>query len=148
MAIILKRIIRSTRQSDVSGSSSCPCFVLFIRIAAHLCILQKPAGCGIGSDRSIGKRPIWCAPSVEVNNMRIICDQCNQPISGTVKRVTGNFNLHPHCLTQFIGELNTARLSTRSVTESSIPALVRSRQNALASLELVPGMNPPAECLS
>jgi hypothetical protein len=32
--------------------------------------------------------------------MRIICDHCIRPISGTVKRLAGNFNLHPHCLTQ------------------------------------------------
>ena len=32
--------------------------------------------------------------------MRIICDHCNQPISGTVKRLAGNFNLHPDCLTE------------------------------------------------
>jgi len=30
--------------------------------------------------------------------MRIICDHCNRPISGTVKRLAGNFNLHPDCL--------------------------------------------------
>jgi hypothetical protein len=32
--------------------------------------------------------------------MRIICDHCNQPISGTVKRLAGNFNLHPDCLAE------------------------------------------------
>lgn len=32
--------------------------------------------------------------------MRIICDHCSRPISGTVKRVAGNFNLHPDCLAQ------------------------------------------------
>ncbi len=30
--------------------------------------------------------------------MRIICDHCNRPISGTVKKLAGNFNLHPDCL--------------------------------------------------
>ena len=30
--------------------------------------------------------------------MRIICDHCSRPISGTVKRLAGNFNLHPDCL--------------------------------------------------
>src|SRR4029078_12859620 len=34
-------------------------------------------------------------------NMRIICDQCDQPIAGTVERTSGNFNLHPACVTQF-----------------------------------------------
>ena len=33
--------------------------------------------------------------------MRIICDHCDRPISGTVKRFPGNFNLHPDCLAQF-----------------------------------------------
>ena len=33
--------------------------------------------------------------------MRIICDHCDRPISGTVKRFPGNFNLHPDCLPQF-----------------------------------------------
>ena len=32
--------------------------------------------------------------------MRIICDHCSRPISGTVKRLAGNFNLHPDCLVQ------------------------------------------------
>ncbi len=30
--------------------------------------------------------------------MRIICDHCYSPISGTVKRLAGNFNLHPDCM--------------------------------------------------
>ncbi len=33
--------------------------------------------------------------------MRIICDHCDRPISGTVKRFPGNFNLHPDCFAQF-----------------------------------------------
>lgn len=32
--------------------------------------------------------------------MRIICDHCNRDINGTVKRVAGNFNLHPQCAAQ------------------------------------------------
>jgi hypothetical protein len=32
------------------------------------------------------------------NDMRIICDHCSRPISGAVKRLAGNFNLHPDCL--------------------------------------------------
>ncbi|CAN5848449.1 hypothetical protein BH18ACI4_BH18ACI4_17300 [soil metagenome] len=32
--------------------------------------------------------------------MLIICDHCSRPISGTVERVTGNFNLHRDCLAQ------------------------------------------------
>ncbi len=32
--------------------------------------------------------------------MRIICDHCSRPISGTVKRLAGNFNLHTDCLAE------------------------------------------------
>ena len=32
--------------------------------------------------------------------MRIICDHCERPISGTVKQLAGNFNLHPDCMTE------------------------------------------------
>ena len=32
--------------------------------------------------------------------MRIICDHCDNPISGTVRRLAGNLNLHPDCLVQ------------------------------------------------
>lgn len=32
--------------------------------------------------------------------MRIICDHCDDPISGTVKRLAGSLNLHPDCLVQ------------------------------------------------
>jgi hypothetical protein len=42
--------------------------------------------------------------------MRIICDHCSRPISGTVKRLAGNFNLHPDCLT-YLGK-QTRRQST------------------------------------
>ena len=65
--------------------------------------------------------------------MRIICDQCEQPISGTVKRVSGNFNLHPDCLIQFAEELNSSNLSARPDRELSMAALVRWKQNALSS---------------
>ncbi len=32
--------------------------------------------------------------------MRIICDHCSNPVSGTVKRIPGSLNLHPECLAQ------------------------------------------------
>jgi len=32
--------------------------------------------------------------------MRIICDHCSRTIGGTVKRLAGNLNLHPHCLAE------------------------------------------------
>jgi hypothetical protein len=36
--------------------------------------------------------------------MRIICDHCNHPISGTLKRTAGNLNLHPECLARLANE--------------------------------------------
>jgi len=36
--------------------------------------------------------------------MRIICDHCSQPVSGTVERVPGNLNLHPDCLARLRSE--------------------------------------------
>jgi hypothetical protein len=30
--------------------------------------------------------------------MRIVCDHCSLPISGKVKKTSGNINLHPECL--------------------------------------------------
>ena len=38
--------------------------------------------------------------------MRIICDECGHPVSGTVKRVPGNLNLHPECLARLGKESN------------------------------------------
>jgi len=38
--------------------------------------------------------------------MRIICDHCSRPMSGTVTRVAGNFNLHPDCLAQLAKQSN------------------------------------------
>ena len=37
--------------------------------------------------------------------MRIICDHCSNPVSGTVKRTPGNLNFHPECLAQLANEL-------------------------------------------
>jgi hypothetical protein len=45
--------------------------------------------------------------------MRIICDHCSQPVSGTVKRVPGNLNLHPDCLAHLRDEA-TQELMTLS----------------------------------
>lgn len=38
--------------------------------------------------------------------MRIICDHCSHPVSGTVKKVAGNLNLHPECLGRLANEAN------------------------------------------
>ncbi len=42
--------------------------------------------------------------------MRIICDHCSRPISGTVKRLAGNFNFHPDCMLNSVKKqsMNTA----------------------------------------
>jgi hypothetical protein len=56
--------------------------------------------------------------------MRIICDHCSRPISGTVKRLAGNFNLHPDCLT-YLGKqtrCQSTAISWRS-QEASIGTL-------------------------
>jgi hypothetical protein len=57
--------------------------------------------------------------------MRIICDHCSRPIFGTVKRVAGNFNLHPDCLAQLGKEAKyeSTAVSWRS-EGSSVSALV------------------------
>jgi hypothetical protein len=65
--------------------------------------------------------------------MRIICDQCDQPISGTVKRVSGNFNLHPHCLPEFTEELNTYFPSTYRRQEFALVWLGKWKQESLVS---------------
>jgi hypothetical protein len=67
--------------------------------------------------------------------MRIICDHCDKPINGTVKKVSGNYNLHPDCFDQFSEALGA---STVRVTESSVVKLVKWKQNAIvSSFELV-----------
>lgn len=65
--------------------------------------------------------------------MRIICDQCDQPIYGTVKKVSGNFNLHPECLIHCAEELGTANVSPHLGQQSSTVALTRWKQNALVA---------------
>jgi hypothetical protein len=57
--------------------------------------------------------------------MRIICDHCSLPIAGTVKRLAGNFNLHPECLAQQRKEAKrgSSVASSRS-QDSSIGSLV------------------------
>ena len=61
--------------------------------------------------------------------MRIICDHCSWPIFGTVERVAGNFNLHPHCLAQLGKEpkLESTAVS-RQNQESSVIASVESAE--------------------
>jgi hypothetical protein len=58
--------------------------------------------------------------------MRIICDHCNQPISGTVKRLAGNFNLHPECLAE-LGKDPKQKSTAVSWQESSIGTLMEWR---------------------
>ena len=44
--------------------------------------------------------------------MRIICDQCDRPIAGTVERSSGNFNLHPECVTPFTEQTTPANTAS------------------------------------
>ncbi|MBA3355730.1 MAG: hypothetical protein H0U18_07285 [Pyrinomonadaceae bacterium] len=57
--------------------------------------------------------------------MRIICDHCSRPISGTIKSEPGNFNLHPDCLTQLGKQAKheSTAVSWRS-QKSSVSALL------------------------
>ena len=137
-AIILKPTIRSTLHSDLFRIPQPLPSVLFIRIMRIFAFLKARAVVAQEVIIQIHKRPIWCALfNVEVNNMRIICDQCDLPISGTVKKLFGNFNLHPHCLTRFAEGSTTPNPSTLP-QQSSIAALVKWEQNAfVSSLELV-----------
>ena len=57
--------------------------------------------------------------------MRIICDHCGYPVTGTVKRTAGNLNLHPDCLAQ-LGEEAKPELTAVSWRsgESSVSMLL------------------------
>jgi hypothetical protein len=57
--------------------------------------------------------------------MRIICDHCSRPISGTVKRLAGNFNLHPDCLT-YLG---------KQTRHQSTAVSLRSQEASICTLE-------------
>jgi len=51
--------------------------------------------------------------------MRIICDHCDRPISGTVKRLPENFNLHPDCLAEFGKDFKHASSEVTSASQES-----------------------------
>ena len=59
--------------------------------------------------------------------MRIICDHCGYPLSGTVKKTPGNLNLHPDCLVELGRETNQTltRVSWQSGESSVSMLLVR-----------------------
>ena len=62
--------------------------------------------------------------------MRIICDHCDLRISGTVKRLPGNFNLHPDCFAQFDKDFEHGLSAvTWNSQESSIGTLVEWKQS-------------------
>jgi hypothetical protein len=56
--------------------------------------------------------------------MRIICDHCERPISGTVKVLAGSFNLHPDCMTELGRERKSKPAASWQSQESSIIAFV------------------------
>ena len=37
-------------------------------------------------------------------NMRILCDRCSHPISGTVKKIARSLNFHPNCFAELVKE--------------------------------------------
>ena len=57
--------------------------------------------------------------------MRIICDHCSRPITGTVKRIAGNLNFHPDCLAERVIE---------GTKPGSTDATFRDRENHAARL--------------
>lgn len=62
--------------------------------------------------------------------MRIICDHCDRPISGTVKRMPENLNFHADCLAQLANERNEdATAALGQSQEGSISELGDSRMN-------------------
>ena len=70
--------------------------------------------------------------------MRIICDECGYPVSGTVKRTAGNLNLHPECLAQLGNREPNQQLTAVSWLNqgSSVSMLVERRG---VELTLSPG---------
>lgn len=72
--------------------------------------------CGMGRDKANRGRRIKCPLSTfhrKEKDMRIICDHCSKPISGTIKRIPGSLNLHPECLAQ-LGEETKPELTAIS----------------------------------
>ncbi len=65
--------------------------------------------------------------------MRIICDHCGYPLSGTVKKAPGKLNLHPECLVQLGRETNQVltRVSWQS-GESSMSMLLERKRSELS----------------
>jgi hypothetical protein len=56
--------------------------------------------------------------------MRIICDHCERPISGTVKVLAGSFNLHPDCMTELGRERKPKPAASWQSPESTLIAFV------------------------
>ena len=57
--------------------------------------------------------------------MRIICDQCNQPIAGTVERSSGNFNLHPECVMQFTEQTKSSNTASHVYWQLYLNAITK-----------------------
>ena len=65
--------------------------------------------------------------------MRIICDHCSRPISGTVKREAGNFNLHPDCPAQLDNQAKHESTALSCLSHESLAnALVPWKENQRA----------------
>ena len=69
--------------------------------------------------------------------MRIICDHCSRPISGTVKRLAGNFNLHPNCRLAQLGKETRPQATAVSW---------RSQESSIGTLEEWKGSVPGVSC--
>lgn len=61
--------------------------------------------------------------------MRIVCDYCEQLITGNVKVLAGTLNLHPDCFTELGKEPNrTSRAALWQCQDNSV-ALLESRRH-------------------
>ena len=138
-AIILNGAIRSTLHPDLAEGYFTPlgrppssiCLRSFSRVG--FLVLQSAVAQRV--IRVTGTSTFWWATWYgKENDMRIICDHCVRPISGTVKRLAGNFNLHPDCLVELGKDPRPrSKAVTRCSTESSMgPSLDKSETPALS----------------
>lgn len=66
--------------------------------------------------------------------MRIICDHCGHPVSGTVKKVPGNLNLHPECVARLGNEANQELTAVSWLSGESAVTMLLERKGSRPSL--------------
>lgn len=91
--------------------------------------------CGTRRDMSDGQERAQASSCAGANikeiDVRIICDHCNHPVFGTVKRVSGNLNLHPQCLAQLGSETKQQSTSVWGRSQESSFALNKNEPSHL-----------------